>query len=293
MNQKLVSMKEVYLEKRITVLILGIACLLLSNLSIAQESTGKLFIIGGGKRPPEMIRFLMDEAEIQSTDAIAILPWSSIEPDSSSYFAMKQFKAHGHETFLDIQPNELSEVNEAIRNRFLNCKLIYIPGGDQRRFMDYADSSGFDDLLRQAFNNGAIIAGTSAGAAIMSDKMITGDQLKHPQYHPTFQSIEPDNIELDQGLGFLSSNIIIDQHFVTRSRYNRLLTAVIEDPGLEGWGIEESTAAYVVDNKVKIVGEGQLVRFRNQSKKSRSVNGLLGEEEILISVLLPGDEFEF
>jgi cyanophycinase len=251
---------------------------------------GKLFIIGGGVRPQPMVETMLSEAGISAADYIAILPWASSEPDSSTFYAKKQFQELGQYFFLDIQPTDMG-IKEK-KDSLLNAKLIYIPGGDQSIFMKLATSEGYDSLLHQAYNNGALIAGTSAGAAIMSKLMITGTALKETEYFPTFRSLESENLETEMGLSLLPGHIIIDQHFVTRSRYNRLLTAIIEDPSLVGWGIEEATAALVIDNEVTVIGAYQIIVFNNESKKSKSQNGLLGAEKISLSIYLPGEKFK-
>ena len=253
------------------------------------SQSGKLFIIGGGKRPPQMIKTMLTEAEITEGDYIALLPWASGEPDSSSFYAKKQFVNVGQNHFLDIQPSDLASQEK--KDSLLKAKLIYIPGGDQRNFMEIAEAYGYDSLLHLAYKQGAMIAGTSAGAAIMSKIMITGTAFKEKEYHPTFRSLETENLETENGLGLLPENIIIDQHFVTRSRYNRLLTAIIEKPSLTGWGIEEATAALVIDDTVTVVGDYQIVVFKNESKESKQQNGLLGEDKITLSIYLPGEKF--
>ncbi|MEQ8241161.1 MAG: cyanophycinase [Cyclobacteriaceae bacterium] len=267
--------------------ILVLACFLVAG----QHETGSLFIIGGGKRPVEMVQFMMDKAQITENDPITILPWASEEPDSSSFYAKKQFSELGHQHFLDLQPNALASLSKSDIKKFLKSKLIYIPGGVQGRFMEIAVKFNFDSLIKVAFNRGAMIAGTSAGAAIMSDKMITGTALKYDEYHPTFRTLEKDNIEVEQGLGLLHEDIIVDQHFIWRSRYNRLLTAIIEFPNLTGWGIEESTAAYVKNGMVEVVGKYQLIVFKNTNKEQAVKNGLLGAKDLSIDILLPGDSF--
>ena len=83
------------------------------------------------------------------------------------------------------------------------------------------------EAIREARNNGALIAGTSAGASVMSKRMITGNALMDTVLSPTFKRLSKGNLELKEGLGLLDS-VIIDQHFVVRSRYNRMLSAIME-----------------------------------------------------------------
>ena len=71
------------------------------------------------------------------------------------------------------------------------------------------------NILKESYEKGNMIAGTSAGAAIMSEVMITGNQLKYKDYENTFDNIESQNVETSSGMGFIKS-AVIDQHFVVQ-----------------------------------------------------------------------------
>jgi cyanophycinase len=135
-----------------------------------------------------------------------------------------------------------------------------------------------------------VIAGTSAGAGVMSKKMITGNELRYPQYNETFKCIEGGNIEYADGLGLLKT-AIIDQHFLKRSRYNRLITSVLENPDLPGIGIDESTAILVSGNNAEVVGDSQVIVFRNKSKSTKRQGNKMGANKIQLEIYLPGEKF--
>ena len=139
--------------------------------------------------------------------------------------------------------------------------------------------------------HGAMVAGTSAGAAVMSLVMITGNELKHPDYASTFRNIEADNIETKTGLGMLRT-AIIDQHFVKRSRHNRLISAVIEYPEMLCIGIDESTAILVRNNKAEVIGESQVLVYSNPMKSKKVKDGKLGAQGLQLDIYLPGNTFE-
>src|SRR6476659_4713664 len=106
--------------------------------------------------------------------------------------------------------------------------------------------------IQKAYHDGATVAGTSAGAAMMSYYMLTGNQLLgDTTYESTFPKLWNNNIEIKEGLGLLDS-AIIDQHFIARSRYNRMLTAIAKYPTLPCIGIDEGTAIIVHGNNVKV-----------------------------------------
>lgn len=253
---------------------------------------GKLFIIGGGSRGPALVDRMISEAGLDATGYAIILPMASSVPDSAIFYAKKQFTEKGIESVVGMHFTVDDSLQQATLDSLTNASMIYISGGDQRRFMKVVNETAIETAIRNAFMQGAMIAGTSAGAAVMSQMMITGDEMKHPEYQSTFSSLEYENIIIAEGLGLLDNDIIIDQHFVERSRYNRLLTAIIEFPEKIGIGISESTAILVSGDSAEVVGQSQVIKFSNPQGNQKIANGLLGAENLNLSVYLPGDKFK-
>jgi cyanophycinase len=245
--------------------------------------------MGGGSRPEAMIQRLIDESGLEDQGYGIILPMASAEPDSAGYYGKKQFSDLGVERIYDLQLSHYN-IKPALIDSIENASLIYIAGGDQNRFMEFVKRTPLEAAIFKAFTNGSMIAGTSAGAAVMSDKMITGKELKYPEYSPTFKTIEADNLELNTGLNLLG-NAVIDQHFLIRSRHNRLLTAILEYPDLIGIGIDEATALFIVNGVAEVIGESQVLVLKNPEKKKRLIKGKLGGRNISIDIYLPGDKF--
>ena len=266
-----------------------------TNLSSAQnqqtDPKGSLFIIGGGSRPPEMVKRIIQESGIDKKGYGIILPMASSEQDSAVYYAKKQFSEAGITNVFGILISEEHPVTAQKIDSIKKAGLIYISGGDQDRFMKIVEGTPVASAIHENYQNGGMIAGTSAGAAVMSREMITGNELKHPEYHSTFRNLEENNLELKEGLGMLN-NVIIDQHFVKRSRYNRLLTAVIDNPKVKGIGIDESTAILVKNKKAEVVGDSQVIVFKNQKASKKVSKGKLAAEGLLIDIYLNGDTFE-
>jgi len=259
-----------------------------------QQPKGKLFIIGGGHKPQSLVHQMIDESGITPTNGYGIvLPMASSVPDTSAYYGMLQFRQLGIKdvdalNFADTSLVNIPQKLDSVRK----ATLIYIPGGVQSRFMKAVhDTPGLYQAIHEAYQNGALIAGTSAGAAVMSKIMITGDQKKYPEYTSTFYHIEHNNIITAEGLGLITG-VIVDQHFVKRARNNRLLTAVMEYPDRVGIGIDESTAIVVNANKVKVVGESQVLVYRNQSGPSETKDGKLAAKNIHLGIYLAGESFQ-
>ncbi len=259
----------------------------------ADEPRGKLFIIGGGNRPAAMIQRMVQEAALDKGGYLIILPMASSEPDTSVFYISRQFMEQGVSDIAGFQFTKDEQATQSQLDSLQNAALIYITGGDQNRFMEIVAGTAVEQAIKACYSNGGMIAGTSAGAAVMSEKMITGNELKRTDYRETFRTIEANNIELGQGLGFITT-AIVDQHFVWRSRHNRLITAIIEHPELIGIGIDEATAILVSGNTAEVVGESQVIIYENPLRQSTmNENEKLGAKQLVLRVLLPGDTFGF
>ncbi|MBB3699466.1 cyanophycinase [Flammeovirga yaeyamensis] len=258
-------------------------------MSFSTFAQGKLFIIGGGKRPPELIKRLTEEAKLKEGYGI-VLSMSSSEPDTSAYYGVLQFKKQGFDNvsfmFYTTEQPPTSLALDSIRK----ASLIYITGGDQNRFMKRIEKTGIYEAIHDCYKNGGMIAGTSAGAAVMSEVMITGDEKNYPDYDDTGRSIESNNLIYGKGLGMINK-VIIDQHFIQRSRYNRLMTAVIDHPKLRGIGIDESTAILVHQNEFEVVGVSQVILIE-KPQQIDTKDTKIGARKISVSILKSGDKIK-
>ncbi|WP_441001194.1 cyanophycinase [Fodinibius sp. SL11] len=280
--------------KWIAILLLGFTGLEACHFqSSGQPEKGKLFIIGGGQRPISMVREIIAVANLDDAKNFGVvLPMASSVPDTSAYYAIRQFKEVGGKNLhtFNFGDSTITTI-EAKLDSLKKASLLYIPGGVQSRFMEAVDGiEGMEEALEEAYENGAVIAGTSAGAAVMSEIMITGDQIKYPEYTPTFYHLEHNNIDTSRGMGLIK-DAIIDQHFIKRARNNRLLTAVMEFPERVGIGIDESTAIIVEGNEARVVGESQVLVYRNVDESVVIEDGKLGSLNIRLDIYLPGDQF--
>ncbi|OHX64466.1 cyanophycinase [Flammeovirga pacifica] len=258
-------------------------------ISMSSFGQGKLFIIGGGKRPPALIKRMTEEAKLKEGYGI-VLSMSSGEPDTSSYYGVLQFKELGFKNVSSMFYTTEQPPSATALDSIRNASLIYITGGDQNRFMKRIEQTGIYEAIHQCFDKGGMIAGTSAGAAVMSELMITGDERNYPDYDDTGRSIEKNNLIYGKGLGMMK-NVIIDQHFIQRSRYNRLFTAVIEHPKMLGIGIDESTAILVHQNTFEVVGVSQVILVE-KPKKIDSKDTKFSTEKISVSILKSGDKIK-
>jgi cyanophycinase len=152
-------------------------------------------------------------------------------------------------------------------------------------------------LLQKAYdiyNNGGVVGGSSAGAAVMSEVMITGNELVNKDSTVSFVTIERGNVEVKQGFGFIKT-AIIDQHFLKRKRHNRTISALIEHPNLIGVAIDESTSIIVnPDETFDVYGTNQVLVY--DPTKSTDIRdngkGRLGISNMKLDVLISGDKYD-
>lgn len=127
---------------------------------------------------------------------------------------------------------------------------VFITGGNQLKLAQIYAGTATGAAIHRAYQRGAVISGTSAGASIMSTFMISlGEEGVNPRQRSS---------QLTAGFGLLP-DVIVDQHFNQRTRYGRLLSLVAGSPNLLGMGIDEDTAAEVTDERtLTVIGDGSV-----------------------------------
>ena len=210
----------------------------------AQTAPGPLVVVGGG---PTVADITMRTLALAggSSARVVVLPQSSALPDAGEA-SVKMWLDAGARDARKVLFDDVSAARAAIEQ----ATLIWMPGGDQNRFMDAIRPTGLADVIRARHRAGVVVGGTSAGAAILSASMMTGEA--------DLKSLTTASTELKPGLS-LWPEVIVDQHFLKRQRHNRLLSAVIDHPSLIGVGIDESTAVIVRGRELEVVGVSAVV----------------------------------
>lgn len=212
--------------------------------SVAVAQNGALVVVGGGNTGPDIVSPTL--ALAGGRDAIvAVLPQSSAEPDAGDA-SVAMWREAGAREATKVSFEDRASAEAALRR----ATLIWIPGGDQNRFMKAISGTGLADVIVERYKAGTIVGGTSAGAAVMSGVMITGDA--------DLQSITAGKTITASGLG-LWPDAIVDQHFLKRQRDNRLIAAVLDHRTLVGVGIDESTAVILRDASFSVIGKSAVV----------------------------------
>lgn len=270
------------------------ALMLISCVSVAQQKAlpkGSLFIIGGGSRSAELVQKLIETANMTAKDYMVVLPMSSGDPEGSFDAIKEELSAQASNSIGYLNFTARTANNKQWLDSLSGAKLIFITGGDQSRFMKVVLNTPIYKAIHDAYTNGATVAGTSAGAAVMSKYMITGSQLVgDTAYSATFNKLLDKNIEFEQGLGLLTS-VIIDQHFVRRSRYNRLISALAVHPTFDCVGIDEGTAIIVKGKKIEVAGESQVLRIADPKNLKTTKTGHIKMESLRFNMFTEGDIF--
>ena len=210
---------------------------------------GSLVIVGGGPRPQEIRERFVQLAGGAGRASIVVFAMASEDGKSSGEEEAQELRAMG----VDAQSLWLTRAEaDADSNvaRVARATGIWFGGGDQSRLTGVLKGTRIEAMMHQRFAAGAVIGGTSAGAAVMSRVMITGDERRRGgDRYPSdssdaFLTIARDNVVTTEGFGFLTG-AVVDQHFFRRKRHNRLISVVLEHPDLLGVGIDESTALVV------------------------------------------------
>lgn len=273
----------------VSALVLG---LLVSSVLPAADK-GSLLIIGGGDRPDGLTEKFVALSRGFGAGKIVIFTMASGAPEESGPETAAEVKAAGaseaawfHLTREEALRPESAAVLEGAGG-------VYFCGGDQSRLTAVLLDTPIHKKLLEMYGRGLVVAGTSAGAAAMSGMMITGNEKRTREEDENGRTIEAGNVETVRGFGFISE-AVIDQHFVTRRRHNRLMSVVLENPGLLGVGIDESTAVWVrPDGKYEIAGLRQAVVYdARRASGSRTAGRLLGAAGMTVHILLPGDVYD-
>jgi cyanophycinase len=179
---------------------------------------------------------------------IAVIPTASSEPDMGTYYE-RVFARFGVRQAKSLRFERRSDCDDSDWLDWLaNATGVFLTGGNQLKLTATLGGTPVAKLLRLRNAAGVHIAGTSAGAAFLSEHMIAfGEDGSTPR---------AGMVTMCAGLG-LTNRVIVDQHFRQRDRLGRLLTALAYNPFAVGLGVDEDTAAFIgPDETLEVQGTG-------------------------------------
>ncbi|HYD52954.1 MAG TPA: cyanophycinase [Gemmatimonadaceae bacterium] len=256
---------------------------------------GTLFVVGGGPQPESLVRRFVELAGGPRA-RIVVMAMASAGGQRSGEEKAAQLRSMGAEA-RNLWFDKAVADEDSIVRAIGGATAIWLGGGDQSRLMAaLRGSRSLAELQRVWRSNGVMVGGTSAGAAVLSTPMITGDERRpggaRRDTAQSFITIEGDNVVTADGMALLT-DVIVDQHFVRRRRHNRLISLVIERPPHLGAGIDESTALLVhPDGTWSVEGVSVVVVYDARRAERRVTGQVLGAADVRMHVLTPGSTFD-
>ena len=229
-----------------------------------DEAAGALILIGGAcSARGEALATFVRMAHAEDGGRIVGLTTASMDPTGSAVAWKNDFAIAGaRNTEFPIVDRRARAQDDRIAEKVRTADGIFLGGGDQVQLVATIGGSKVGNAIREAYHRGAIVCGTSAGAAALTETILAGG--------------EPDesgtaiDMHIGPGLGLLGFHSMIDTHFAERRRLHRLFVAIAGNPELMGLGIDEDTALVVQGHLGAVVGaggvtfvDGRGVRFDN------------------------------
>lgn len=266
-----------------------------SSRPTSAEPRGSLVIVGGGPRGEAITEKFIALAGGVGHARILVLPMASSLPETGPE-SVEEFRKHGVAVWsMNLTREQAMDAATALS--LDSATGIWFPGGDQVRIMAVLDGTPTAAAIRARYAAGAVVGGTSAGAAVMSAPMITGDERApggaRRDTTQSFITIAREDVVVSSGLGMIPG-VVVDQHFLRRRRHNRLVSVVLEHPSLLGIGIDESTALVVEPGKRwSIIGESAAIVYDARHATITPAGApILGASDVRMHVLPSGSSFD-
>lgn len=234
----------------------------------------RLLVVGGGERPEAAVEKFIEWSG-GAKARLLMITWASGVPEESFEALKEDFSIL---PMAAIEHAAMRPLDGDRRTKFIgqlkNATGVFFSGGDQNRIMDVLADEELLKLIREKYAAGTPFGGTSAGAAVMSDPMMTGDA--------DLKILDGTKVGVRKGLGLIP-NVIFDQHFLVRQRHNRLFGLIMVNPKMIGIGIDEDTAVLIEDNRRLIVSGRTQVMLVHSSN---------GRQPYLVSFVSMGESFD-
>ena len=257
---------------------------------------GTLFIVGGGPQPPALVQEFVRLAGGAAHAKIIVFAMASEDGRASGDEKADDLRKLGADA-RNVWVTREEANTDSIAHLLDGATGIWFGGGDQVRLTRALKGTKTEAAIHARYRDGAVVGGTSAGAAVMSATMITGDE-RHPggvrpvKDSASYMTIARDNMIMTEGFGLLA-NAVVDQHFVRRKRSNRLVSVVLEQAVHLGVGIDESTALIVSpDGRWHVLGESVAVIYDARHAQITGAGRTLGATGVLMHVLPAGGSFD-
>lgn len=258
-----------------------------------MERADRTLIIIGGKEDRSADKVILGEVARRIGSGKLVVSTVAIPSNPEGLFEEyeKAFRALGVKHLYKLEINDRAEATSESKLRILDDATgVFFTGGDQMKITSQVGDTLIFRRVQEIYEEGGVIAGTSAGAAVMSETMLVtgGEEASH---------VIGGSVRMAPGLGFIG-DVIIDQHFMERGRLGRLLGAVAQNPKNLGIGIDEQTAIvvergngfYVLGSGAVYVIDGSEVSYSNIAEED--LNKTLSIYDVRMHMLSQGDRFD-
>jgi len=261
------------------------------HIRASMRGKGTLVIVGGHEDKTHdrlVLRALVDHV---GSGRLVVVTAASDVPDQLWEDYEPLFRRLGVRHLARLHVDTRMEARDDRVLRLLDdATAVFFTGGDQLKLTSLLGDSPVFERVREIYEAGGLIAGTSAGASVVCETMMVsgGGDASHRI---------GGQLQMAPGFGFIQS-VIIDQHFAERGRIGRLVGAVAQNPRMLGIGIDEDTAIVIgPDASFKVIGAGA-VTVLDASDMSYSnladeqTDRVLSAYGIRLHLLSQGDSFD-
>lgn len=258
-----------------------------------MEKSDRALIIIGGKEDRSKDKIILREVARRVGSGKLVVSTVAMARGTGELFEQyeKAFRSLGVKHLFNLEINSREEAKLDSKVRILDdATAVFFTGGDQMRITSQIGDTPIYQRIREIYDEGGVIAGTSAGASAMSETMLVygGDEESH---------VIGGSTRMAPGLGLIAG-VLIDQHFMERGRVGRLIGAVAQNPKNLGIGIDEQTAIvvergngfYVLGSGAVYVFDGSEVSYSNIAEEDLSKT--LSIYDLRMHMLSQGDRFD-
>ena len=251
-----------------TIALIAVGCAVSDSVSRDGEArtTGRLVIAGGGLQADNSAVYQSIVDARAGDGPLCVVPTASSDPEASMERAVATLTGYGGvgsvKGILISTENPSQAQDPSVVAEVRTCSGFFFTGGSQSRIVDVflpgGDTTEAYRALWQQWQEGAVVSGSSAGAAMMSRVMIAGgssaDAVTHGVRLP-----DGDGVHIREGMGFFELGML-DQHFLARGRIGRILVSTLQENSPQiGLGIDENTALVVDGDSAWVVGASGVV----------------------------------
>src|SRR5215212_1925398 len=258
-----------------------------------MDRADRALIIIGGKEDRSNNKIILGEVARRVGSGKLVVTTVAMANGTEQLFEQyqKAFRSLGVKHIFNLEISERQEATQENKVRIMDdASAVFFTGGDQLKITSQIGDTPIFRRIREIYEEGGIIAGTSAGAAVMSQTMLVegGDENSH---------VIGDSVRMAPGLGLIGG-LVIDQHFMERGRFGRLIGAVAQNPKNLRVGIDEQTAIvvergngfYVLGSGGVYVIDGTEVTYSNVAEEDQMKT--LSIYNVRMHMLSQGDRFD-